>query len=144
MRSTMKDSRLNACMTLHIYKDRTAQLDPQEIICSFVGTNRRRAERIAHSSRIKIKMHIDIYSCTINDQLSQFESASASFSDEIALNSLAPPDPQLFACRCSAAAPSALSKPCPRKGIRDTHVTGLPKQLCCQKKLCRSTSPITE
>jgi len=48
MRSTMKESRLNACMTLHIYKDQTAKLDAHEIIRSFVGTNRRRAERIAH------------------------------------------------------------------------------------------------
>jgi len=36
MRSTMKEFRLNACMTLHIYKDQTAKLDPQEIIHSLL------------------------------------------------------------------------------------------------------------
>ena len=49
LRSTMSETRLNSLMTLHIYKEFLDDIEPQDVILSFIGTNQWRRARIASS-----------------------------------------------------------------------------------------------
>ena len=49
LRSTMKQSRLNSIMVLHVHKDKTDGIDPQFIIRDYVSGHRGRAAKIAYT-----------------------------------------------------------------------------------------------